>query len=161
MVFKASYLDTPLGQMIAVADEQSLCLLEFTDCPGLQWEMDRFPNVVPGQAQPILSIQKELKAYFEGTLKEFKTPLSFWGTAFQKRVWQQLQKIPHGKTWSYSELAQAVGQPTACRAVAQANGANQLAIVVPCHRVINKDASLGGYAGGVARKTWLLNHEGK
>ncbi len=83
------------------------------------------------------------------------------GSPFQKQVWKALQQIPHGQTCSYADLAAAIGKPTACRAVANANGANQLAIVIPCHRVINSDGKLGGYGGGVSKKQWLIDHEKK
>lgn len=163
-VLKASWLDTPLGPMIAIADEQALYLLEFADCRDLEREIERLKQktraaIIPGQTQPLQSIEKELKHYFEGLVTEFKTPLLLIGSPFQKSVWEELKKIPYGHTLSYSALAAAIGKPSACRAVAQANGANQLAIVIPCHRVINASGQLGGYAGGVARKQWLLKHE--
>ncbi|TGD75301.1 methylated-DNA--[protein]-cysteine S-methyltransferase [Mangrovimicrobium sediminis] len=102
----------------------------------------------------------QLQAYFGGELKEFDLPLDLAGTGFQCEVWAALQAIPFGVTASYAELAERVGRPRAVRAVGQANGRNPLAIVVPCHRVIGADGSLTGYAGGVARKQWLLRHEG-
>jgi AraC family transcriptional regulator of adaptative response/methylated-DNA-[protein]-cysteine methyltransferase len=163
-ILKASWLDTLLGPMIAIADEQALYLLEFVDRRGLEREVERLRQktkwaIIPGRTQPMHSIERELKLYFEGKLREFKTPLFFLGSPFQKRVWEELRKIPHGTTRSYSEIAILVGKPSAFRAVARANGANQLAIVVPCHRVINKNEHLGGYGGGLARKEWLLKHE--
>ena len=97
--------------------------------------------------------------YFAGQLKAFTTPLAPTGTPFQKRVWEELQKIPHGETRSYAAIAAAIGRPTAFRAVAQANGANRIAIVIPCHRVINTSGALGGYSSGVERKQWLLQQE--
>lgn len=117
--------------------------------------------IIPGRTKPINSIEKELKIYFEGNLLEFKTPLQLLGSPFQKRVWEALKKIPPGETRSYSDLAIAIGRPSAFRAVAQANGANQLAIIIPCHRVINSNGELGGYAGGLTRKKWLIIHERK
>ncbi|HZG88435.1 trifunctional transcriptional activator/DNA repair protein Ada/methylated-DNA--[protein]-cysteine S-methyltransferase [Paenibacillus sp.] len=163
-VLKASWIDTPLGPMLAVADEQALVLLEFVDRRGLEREVERLrlrtkSAVVPGDAAPIRSIERELAQYFEGSLTEFRTPLRPIGTPFQQSVWEQLLRIPPGETRSYLEIAAAIGKPSACRAVAQANGANQLAIVIPCHRVINASGELGGYGGGVARKEWLLRHE--
>lgn len=115
--------------------------------------------IIPGCTQSIRSIEKELKNYFEGTLIEFKTPLIFLGSPFQKRVWEELKKIPSGETRSYYEIAIQIGQPTAFRAVANVNGANQFAIIIPCHRVINTNGELGGYGGGLTRKKWLINHE--
>ena len=156
-VLKASRLDTPLGPMIAAGDEEALHLLEFVDCREPEgW---REWAIAPGSAGSIDSIEEELKLYFEGKLKEFKTPLSLVGTPFRKQVWEELRKIPYGKTASYLDLAIAVGKPTGYRAVAQANGANRFAIAIPCHRVINANGALGGYGAGVERKKWLIEHE--
>jgi len=165
-ILKASWLDTPLGPMIAIANEESLYLLEFVDRRGLEREIERLRRktksaIIPGCTKPIRSIENELRLYFKGELKEFNTPLFLLGSPFQQHVWAELLKIPPGKTRSYSEIAFAMGKPTAFRAVAQANGANQLAIIIPCHRVINTNGELGGYGGGLARKKWLLNHERK
>lgn len=163
-ILKASWLDTPLGPMITIADEHALYLLEFVDRRGLEREVERLRKkiksaIIPGRTKPIESIENELKEYFEGTLTEFKTPLIFLGSSFQKSVWEELKKIPSGETRSYSQIATGIGQPTAFRAVANANGANQFAIIIPCHRVINTNGELGGYGGGLTRKKWLINHE--
>ncbi|MBM6383691.1 MULTISPECIES: bifunctional transcriptional activator/DNA repair enzyme AdaA [Paenibacillus] len=163
-VLKASWIDTRLGPMMAVADDTALYLLEFVDRRGLEREVERLRKrtrsaIVPGVTEPIRSIEKELAAYFDGTLTAFHTPLFCLGTPFQKSVWEQLIAIPPGETRSYQDIAVALGKPSACRAVAQANGANQLAIVIPCHRVINTSGDLGGYGGGLTRKNWLLTHE--
>jgi AraC family transcriptional regulator of adaptative response/methylated-DNA-[protein]-cysteine methyltransferase len=163
-VLKASWLDTKLGPMIAIADEDTLYLLEFVDRRGLEREVERLRQrthsaILPGTTQPIHLIEEELEQYFEGKRREFKTPLTFLGSPFQKRVWEELQKIPYGKTCSYADIAKAIGNPSSFRAVANANGANQIAIVIPCHRVINTNGELGGYGGGTARKKWLLNLE--
>ncbi len=104
-------------------------------------------------------VKKELKAYFEGSLKEFKTPVELIGTAFQRKVWNALLTIPYGETTTYSDQAIKVGDLKAIRAVASANGANPISIIVPCHRIIGKDGSLTGYRGGLATKRFLLNHE--
>lgn len=165
-ILKTKWIDTKLGPMIAIADEEALHLLEFVDRRGLEREVERLKHktksaIIPGNTLPIESIEKELKQYFDGELKEFKTPLYLHGSAFSKRVWQELQKIPYGATRSYAQLATAIGRPTAFRAVARANGANQIAIVIPCHRVINSSGELGGYGGGISRKDWLLNLERK
>lgn len=161
-----STIETPVGAMIAIADEENLHLLEFIGRRDLEWEIERLKArakcpIVEGYTKPIISIEEELNLYFKGNLKEFKTPLFLFGSPFQKKVWMVLVKIPYGETRSYAELATAIGKPTAFRAVAQANGANQLAIVIPCHRVINKSGALGGYAAGLMRKDWLLNLEKK
>jgi AraC family transcriptional regulator of adaptative response/methylated-DNA-[protein]-cysteine methyltransferase len=163
-ILKAAWLDTPLGPMIAIANEEALYLLEFVDRRGLEREVERLRQktksaIIPGHTQAINSIENELKQYFNGKLKEFKTPLFLLGSPFQKLVWEELEKIPSGETQSYSDIAAAIGKPSACRAVANANGANQLAIIIPCHRIINANGDLGGYGGGLARKKWLINHE--
>lgn len=155
---------TPLGGMIAIADEHVLYLLEFVDHPALKRKIARICNdmtttIHPSTTAPITSIENELKAYFDGTLQEFATPLFCIGTNFQKNVWTALLRIPYGQTQSYAQQAQAIEKPTASRAVANANGANQIAIVIPCHRIINSNGNLGGYGSGIARKQWLLNHE--
>ncbi|RMX22040.1 bifunctional transcriptional activator/DNA repair protein Ada [Legionella jordanis] len=165
-LLKASWLDSPLGPMIAIANDEALYLLEFIDRRGLELEVERLRRkthcaIVPGKNLVIEAIEMELKDYFSGHLSTFQTPLKLTGTVFQCQVWQTLMKIPFGETRSYAELAQLLCKPTAYRAVAQANGANQIAIVIPCHRVINSNNSLGGYGGGIARKKWLLEHEGK
>ncbi len=108
--------------------------------------------IIPGSTPPILSIQNELNAYFNGTLQLFDTPLHLLGSPFQKQVWDALVNIPHGETRSYADIAESVGKPSAWRAVARANGSNQLAIVIPCHRVISSNGDLCGYGGGTARK---------
>lgn len=166
-VLKASWIDTLLGPMLAIADEKALYLLEFVDRRGLEKEVELLRKktklaIIPGTTKQIVSIKNELDQYFKGELKEFKTPLHFLGSPFQKQVWEELQKILPGETKSYSDIAASIKKPTACRAVAGANGANQLAIIVPCHRVINATGELGGYGGGGGggvRKKWLLNHE--
>lgn len=163
-ILKASWLDTKLGPMIAIADENALYLLEFVDRRGLEREVERLRQktkaaIIPGVTHPIQSIDHELGQYFEGTLRTFKTPLYLLGSPFQKDVWEELRKIPYGETRSYAEISKSLGKPSAFRAVANANGANQIAIVIPCHRVINASGDLGGYGGGIARKKWLINHE--
>ncbi|WP_068617848.1 bifunctional transcriptional activator/DNA repair enzyme AdaA [Paenibacillus tuaregi] len=165
-VLKASWLDTPLGPMVAIADDDSLYLLEFVDRRGLEREIERMREqlkcaIIPGDTPAIRSIESELQRYFNGELDEFLTPLYLLGSPFQKQVWGNLMNIPAGKTTSYAELAAVVGNPNAYRAVARANGANQIAIVIPCHRVINLNGQLGGYGGGLLRKQWLLEHEQK
>ena len=163
-VLKKISLETPIGSMLAIGDENFLYLLEFVERKGLEQQLERLQKglgalIVLGTAPPLLQIQEELRFYFARRLKEFKTPLFVMGSLFQKRVWEELQKISLGKTASYLEIAEAIGRPTACRAVAQANSRNRLALIIPCHRVINTGGALGGYAGGLDRKEWLLQHE--
>jgi AraC family transcriptional regulator of adaptative response/methylated-DNA-[protein]-cysteine methyltransferase len=126
-------IDTPLGSMLAIADEQALYLLSFIDPQGLQKEIVQLQKqtkkaIIPGYTQPIHQIKKELNLYFEKKLQEFKTPLLFIGSPFQRSVWEELKKIPFGKTRSYLEMAIAISNPSAFRAVAQANGANRFVI---------------------------------
>lgn len=163
-ILKSAWLDTPLGPMVAIASDDALHLLEFTDRRGFERKVERLGQrtksvIIPGTTAAIASIDQELKAWFDGTLKVFKTPLFILGSTFQKSVWAALCCIPYGQTRSYLDQAAAIERPSACRAVANANGANQLAIVIPCHRVINSNGDLGGYGGGIARKQWLIDHE--
>lgn len=165
-ILKADWIDTKLGPMLAIADEKSLYLLEFVDRRGLEREVERLRErlkiaIVSGKSTILTSIKNEITNYFDGKLTKFKTPIHMLGSPFQKTVWHALQKIPLGETRSYLDIANAIKKPTAYRAVALANAANQLAIVIPCHRVINANDDLGGYGGGISRKQWLLDHERK
>ncbi len=159
-------LNTPLGSMQAIADEQSIVLLEFTDNPRLNQKITTLLQMmratVVNQQNPILDfLTTELMAYFHGSLKTFNTPITLHGSLFQQHVWKHLQTIGYNATQSYSQLAASIRVPSGCRAVAQANASNRLAIIVPCHRIITKNGSIGGYSGGIHRKEWLLNHEKK
>lgn len=147
-------IETPIAPMIAVADDFALYALLFVEQRKIN------VNFKPGRSKPIDAIEQELALYFAGQLKIFKTPLEMVGTDFQKNVWRELQKIPFGQTRSYVDVSTAMGKPTAFRALANANGANSLAIIIPCHRVINHNGALGGYNGGLDRKRALLNLEG-
>ncbi len=162
---RADWLETPVGAMIAVADTHALHLLEFFDRKGLANELKRLQArrgpISVGRYQTTDQIAGELNRYFGGRCGEFDTPLAQLGSDFTRTVWAALQDIPPGETRSYGAIARIVGRPTASRAVARANGANQIAIVVPCHRVIGADGSLTGYGGGRWRKHWLLDHERK
>lgn len=156
---------TPLGEMTALLSAKGLCLLEFTErTKGLtreigQVEAARGGPSVPGENALTRQLGKELAEYFAGKRSQFDIPLDLVGTAFQQAVWRALLTIPHGQTRSYGEQARQIGKPTATRAVAAANGANKIALIVPCHRVIGSDGSLTGYGGGVPRKEWLLTME--
>jgi AraC family transcriptional regulator of adaptative response/methylated-DNA-[protein]-cysteine methyltransferase len=163
-VLRVSWLDTMLGPMVAISDDNALYLLEFVDRRGLELEVERLRlktklPIIPGITEIITSIKYELELYFKGKLREFKTPIALLGSNFQKNVWNELKKIPFGRTTSYAALASSINMPSACRAVANANGTNQLSIIIPCHRVINANGELGGYGGGIVRKKWLINHE--
>lgn len=156
-----SWVDTPLGPMVAGATERGLCLLEYTDRRMLEAQFEtvrrRFQAVlVPGKHRFIEQIETELGEYFAGDRTAFTVPLDVPGSEFQRRVWDALLRIPHGTTCSYEGLADAIGAPGAQRAVGTANGQNRIAIVIPCHRVVKKDGRPGGYGGGPWRKHWLL-----
>lgn len=163
-ILKQAFIETPAGQLRVIADEKFLYVLGFLGRNDVPRELERLQRVtgmsiVSGRSAPIESIEQELEQYFAGTLQDFKTPLRMVGTEFQKSVWGALLTIPFGQTWSYAQLAASLGKPSAFRAVAQANGANLLGIIIPCHRVINRNGNLGGYNGTVSRKAWLLEHE--
>lgn len=158
-------ISTHLGPMIAMAEENGLVLLEFADRPALPSEEHELQTkygytLAPGRTQHHNHIERELTAYFEGTLTAFTVPLITPGRDFQLRVWNALRALPYGQTTTYGELAVAVGTtPAASRAIGGANGQNRIAIVIPCHRVIGADGSLTGYGGGKHRKEALLKHE--
>ncbi|MAZ78279.1 MAG: bifunctional transcriptional activator/DNA repair enzyme protein Ada [Legionellaceae bacterium] len=163
-VLLATWIDTPLGPMVAMADDAYLYLLEFVGRRGLEREVERLRKrlkigIIPGENIIIKQIKNELNDYFSGRCLTFKTPCYWMGSAFQQSVWKALQTIPPGETRSYIAIAKQVGREKAYRAVANANGSNQLALIIPCHRVINENGELGGYGGGISRKAWLLEHE--
>ncbi len=157
-------LETPIGPMIACADERGICLLEFTDRKMLETEFKNLSgrlnaNIIPGDNRFFHKLQIQLKEYFESRRKEFTIALSLVGTPFQISVWNELLKIPYGKTRSYQQQANALSNPGGVRAVANANGMNKIAIIIPCHRVIGSDGQLTGYGGGLWRKKFLLELE--
>lgn len=159
-----AWMRSPLGPLVAGATHEGICLLEFTDRRMLEAQMTTvrrlFPGpVVPGENRHLTVLKNELVDYFAGKLRRFSVPLVYPGTPFQHLVWRQLLAIPHGETRSYEQVAAAIGQPKAVRAVGRANGLNRIAIVIPCHRVVNKDGQLGGYGGGLRRKQFLLDLE--
>lgn len=163
-ILKATWLETPLGNMIAVSDAKSLHLLEFADRRALPTELKRLMKTTKGQIgigrfEIIDQLAEELDQFFLMQSADFKTPLVMHGTAFTKDVWRQLRTIPAGQTTSYHQLAMEMGRPTATRAVARANGANQIAILIPCHRVIGANGDLTGYGGGLWRKQKLIELE--
>jgi AraC family transcriptional regulator of adaptative response/methylated-DNA-[protein]-cysteine methyltransferase len=162
----AERIDSPLGSMLAVADDDGLRLLEFTDRRALERELPILrrrlrTNVVPGEHPHLETIRKELADYFSGTRLSFKVPLAPVGSDFQMRTWDLLRSIPVAETRSYSWMAQNLGTAGGQRAVGRANGTNMICIVIPCHRVIRADGTLCGYGGGLWRKKWLLEHERK
>lgn len=160
-----AWIETPMGRMVAIVDDVALYMLEFTNRVKMLGQVKRLHRlhkrpVVVGRTRITDQIEAELTAYFKGQFKIFTTPLLLMGTDFQKQTWEQLCQIPYGETRSYADLAVAVGNAKAVRAVAGSNAKNGLALIVPCHRVIAKDGSLGGYAGGLDRKRALLKLEG-
>lgn len=162
----AGWIETPIGPMLAIGDGARLRLLDFADRPELPAEIARLKRaagapVEMGRAAAIDRAAAELAAYFAGQGTAFSVPLDPPGTAFQRAVWAALRAIPSGETQSYSALAAAIGRPTAVRAAARANGANAIAILVPCHRVLGAGGALTGYGGGLWRKRWLLDHEAR
>ncbi len=156
-------LETPLGDMVAVTDDDSLHLFEFHDRTALASEMRRIEQrcgaVVDGTTPASETLARELSEYFAGTRTTFSARIVQRGTPFTAQVWAALCEIPCGETRSYGQIADRIGRPAAVRAVARANGANQVAILVPCHRVIGADGTLVGYGGKLWRKHWLLDHE--
>jgi len=162
---RLSWIDTPLGPMVAGATEGSICLLEFTDRRMMEAQLEtvkrrfRMP-LLPGESPLFERLRADLKEYFEGKRRSFDLPLTYPGTDFQRRVWEALLRIPYGETRCYADLARELGTPGAARAVGHANGLNRIAILIPCHRVINADGGLGGYGGGLWRKLRLLETEG-
>jgi AraC family transcriptional regulator, regulatory protein of adaptative response / methylated-DNA-[protein]-cysteine methyltransferase len=155
---------TPLGPMFACASTNGLCLLEFVDRRMLETEFEDLQRrldarILAGENDHIRTAEQQLAEYFDGKRTAFSVPLDTPGTDFQLQVWQALLRIPFGTTSTYQRQAESLGNRKAVRAVARANGMNRVAIIVPCHRVIGKDNTLVGYAGGLERKRWLLEHE--
>ena len=157
-------IETPLGPMAAAATDDGICLLEYTDPHRLEAQVAGLrrrvaPLIVDGDHPHLEKLRRQLVDYFAGGLKQFTVPIVAPGTPFEENVWRALQKIPYGQTRSYSEIAKELGSREGQRAVGRANGLNRIAIVIPCHRVVNQDGGLGGYGGGLWRKERLLDLE--
>lgn len=157
-------IETPLGTMVACANENGICMLEFSDRKALPTELKEISkhfnaNIIQGENSHFETLEKELSEYFEGKRLDFTVPLSPVGTDFQKKVWEILRAIPYGTTRSYQDQANVLGNPKAVRAVANANGLNKISIIIPCHRVIGTNGTLTGYGGGIWRKQKLLELE--
>ena len=145
-------VDSPIGPLLATADEAgAVSGLWFDRPPSGAWRRDD---------HAFADLRAQLDGYFAGELREFSLALAPAGTAWQQLVWAALMDVPYGETMSYGELAARVGRPSACRAVGAANGRNPISVIVPCHRLVGSNGSLTGYAGGLERKAWLLQHEG-
>lgn len=147
---KTAYIASPVGILEIIGDAKGLVSVTFKDVS------EEINNEIPSVLQEAVS---QLSEYFEGKRPEFSLKLAPKGTDFQKKVWSELEEIPFGRTCSYQEIANKLGDPKVIRAAASANGKNPIAIIIPCHRVIGSDGSLTGYAGGLHRKKWLLEHE--
>ena len=157
-------LRSPLGTLLAGATHDGICLLEFSDRPMLPTQLDVLARrlrrpIVAGRHPWLDRLQDQLDDYFAGRREAFDLPLVAPGTPFQERVWATLRNIPTGATLSYAALAGDAGRPGAQRAAGTANGANRIALVIPCHRVVRKSGEVGNYGGGSWRKAWLLDHE--
>lgn len=156
-------VESPVGVLVAGVTDKGVCMLEFRDREILDTQVAKIEarvGPIGAGAHPLLDqLRAELDEYFEGQRRDFTMPLVYPGSPFQLKVWNALRAIPFGETISYEELARRVGSPAGQRAAGHANGQNPLAIVIPCHRVINKDGKLGGYGGGLWRKQLLLGLE--
>lgn len=154
MIYKyVTYYDSPIGKIRITADETSITTLYFMlDMDGIELEQTERNEILE-------KCVLQLDLYFRGELRVFDLSLNPAGTEFQKKVWNEILKIPFGKTKTYLEISKLLGNEKSIRAVARANGENKIAIIIPCHRVIGSDKSLTGYAGGIWRKKWLLDHE--
>lgn len=165
MTLYQKVIQTKTGDMLAIANETHLLMLHFINKPTIKDELQIVKQQLNTEilltSNDILdNLEVELNNYFNGKLNSFSTPIKFnFGTPFQQKVWRALCEIPYGETISYKQLAENIGQPTAFRAVANANGRNFLTILVPCHRVIAADGSIGGYSSGIERKELLLEIE--
>jgi AraC family transcriptional regulator of adaptative response/methylated-DNA-[protein]-cysteine methyltransferase len=160
----AAWVESPLGPLLAGATDEGVCFLEFTDRRALEAQVAALRKhfscpIVPGRNRHLDRLRSELSEYFAGRRKEFTVPLLYPGSPFQQQVWNYLRTIPYGETRSYEEVAAGIGAAGAQRAVGRTNGLNRLAILIPCHRVVNKDGRLCGYGGGLWRKQFLLDLE--
>ena len=155
-------VESPVGTLTIAERAGRVCLLHFgSDGPAIDQMFERWYPGEPRARHPIAGLRVLLERYFKGETPVLDSiPVELNGTSFQKNVWQALRRIPCGTTISYAELAKRIGDPAAVRAVGTANGANPVAVIVPCHRVIGSNGKLTGYGGGLARKQWLLEHEG-
>ena len=165
-ILYAEHLNTPLGRMLAIADDAGLHVLDFVDRRGLERKLISLRQrlkacVVPGSHPVLTAAADQMRDYFAGRRTTFDLPLAPTGSAWEQAAWKHLRTIPPRHSQSYGEMAAALGRPGAARAVGRANGMNYISIIIPCHRVVAADGSLTGYGGGLWRKQWLLDHERK
>ncbi len=158
------HIQTPIGQLAGFANNEGICGLFFVDedqplPKDLQKKLGKDMEIIDGEYKDLQDLELQLDEYFHHGRKQFNLPLALNGTPFQQEIWSLLLKVPYGTVISYKELSNRWGDPKAIRAVATANGANPVSILVPCHRVIGADGRMTGYAGGIWRKRWLLDHE--
>ncbi|MQW23796.1 MULTISPECIES: methylated-DNA--[protein]-cysteine S-methyltransferase [unclassified Lactococcus] len=155
-----TYFNSPIGQLVCLSDEAALFRLDFADAVALETvRADENCQIKAGQTQISRQLEKELTAYFDGESFDFTVPYYLTGTPFQNAVWQAVSQIPFGNRSTYQYIAKRLNKPKASRAVGSANAKNQLAIIIPCHRLVRADGKLANYAGGLWRKEWLLAHE--
>lgn len=165
-ILATSVIKTPLGDMFCATTSKGICLLSFFGQKNLEKQIKKVQEFFEAEAIPAENkyfecLQKELNEYFEGKLIDFTIPLQLVGTPFQQDVWKILGSIPYGETIAYKDQAELMKKPKASRAVANANGKNMISILIPCHRIIQSNGKLGGYAGGIDKKQFLLNLEEK
>jgi AraC family transcriptional regulator of adaptative response/methylated-DNA-[protein]-cysteine methyltransferase len=158
------HIVTILGSMVAASFDHRICLLQFFDRQTWVGQIQRLReefgvSVTSRRSAVIQALDGQLQEYFAGQREQFSVPIFVRGTSFQKKVWTELQKIAFGHTTKYGAIARAIGRANAARAVGRANGNNRIAILIPCHRVVRSDGSIGGYAGGIGRKRCLIDHE--
>lgn len=163
-IIATTTINTPLGDMFCAATKDGICILSFFGQKNLEKQIEKVQNffdaqIIPAHNKYFDCLQKELDEYFQGKREEFTIPLQLVGTTFQQSVWKILMKIPYSETISYKQEAELLKKPTASRAVANANGQNMISILIPCHRIIQSNGSLGGYAGGIDKKQALLKLE--
>lgn len=157
-----SSLKSPLGPIDLLSTSRGLAAVWLGEgrSRSEQWVRRTFPNGSTVREGADDEAMRQIREYFEGRRRIFDLPLDLRGSSFQKAVWTTVERVPYGRTASYSEIAVLLGRPKACRAVGAANGANPIPIVIPCHRIVGANGSLTGYGGGVSSKRWLLVHEG-
>ena len=165
-VINVTEMDSIVGRLLLGVHGDAVCFLEFLAEERRGEQLARLSqtfdaDITPGENAVMAAVRQQLTEYFAGTRRQFDLQLGWMGTQFQTRVWQALTEIPYGRTCSYGDIARRIGQPQAMRAVGAANGRNHIPIIIPCHRVVNSDGSLGGFSSGLWRKQKLLELEAR